>query len=139
MSQENVEIVRRWFEGFNMGEVSPELCDPEIEIRNWSGSLTAGPYRGHDGLRRWWKELHDPDVAVELRPFQVEEIIDVDAERVVVVQRMTGRARYTGIELDLMWGAVVTVRGGKIASAAGYPTPEEAKQAAGLASPPSPP
>jgi hypothetical protein len=33
MSQENVEIVRRWFDGFAVGEVSPEPCDPEIEIR----------------------------------------------------------------------------------------------------------
>src|SRR5215218_6270305 len=43
MSQENVEIVRRWFDGLNVREVSPELCDPEIEIRNWSGSLNPAP------------------------------------------------------------------------------------------------
>ena len=132
MSQENVEIVRRWFEGLNLGKPSPELCDPEVEIRNWSGSLTEGPYRGHDGLERWWRETHDPDVGVDLRLFQVEEIIDVGDERVVVVQRMTGRARYTGLELDQVWGAVVAVRRGKIASAFGYPTRDEALEAAGL-------
>ena len=51
---------------------------------------------------------------------------------------MTARARHTGIELDRMWGAVVTVRQGKIASYVGYPSPEEAKGAAGITPPPSP-
>ncbi|HZB05108.1 MAG TPA: hypothetical protein VE449_00855 [Thermoleophilaceae bacterium] len=69
-------------DGLNVREVSPELCDPEIEIRNWSESLNPGPYRGHDGLRRWWKEAHDTDVGVDVRLFQVEEIIDVGDERV---------------------------------------------------------
>ena len=60
MSQEDVEIVRRWFEGLNLGKPSPELCDSQIEIRNWAESPAPGPYRGHEGLQRWWKEVHDP-------------------------------------------------------------------------------
>jgi hypothetical protein len=28
VSAQDVELVRRWFEGFRAGEVSPELCDP---------------------------------------------------------------------------------------------------------------
>jgi hypothetical protein len=82
MSQENVEIVRRWFEGFATGELSPELCDPEIEIRNWANSPVPGPYRGHDGLRRRWKEVNDQDVAVDARLFQLQEVIEADEERV---------------------------------------------------------
>jgi ketosteroid isomerase-like protein len=136
MSAENVELVRRWFDGFAAGELSPELCDPEIEIRNWAESPAPGPYRGHEGLQRWWNDIHDRDAAADLSWFQVEEIIDVDHERVMVVQRATGHGRYTGLELDHLWAAVITIRGGKIAAAVGHSNPDEAKRAAGLPAPP---
>ncbi len=132
MSEENVELVRRWLEGLERGEVSPELCDPEIEIRNWAESPAPGPYHGYDGLHRWWRTVADPDIVVDPRPFQVEEMIDVGDDRVVVIQRLTGKARYSGIEFDEVWGAVITVRDGKIFSALGYASPEDAKRAAGL-------
>ena len=55
MSQENVEVVRRWFERLAAGDPAPEFCDPGIEIRNWAdmpppapttdtrGSMNGGP------------------------------------------------------------------------------------------------
>jgi hypothetical protein len=51
----------------------------------------------------------------------------------VTVQHIVGRFRLTGIELDHVWGAMVSVRRGKIASAIGYASPGRAKRAAGLA------
>jgi ketosteroid isomerase-like protein len=132
VSQEDVAIVRRWFDGFARGEVSPELCHPEIEIRNWAESPAPGPFRGHEGLRRWWATVNDPDIVVDPRPFEVVEMIDVGDGRIVVIQRFTAKARYSGLEIDERWGAVVTVGDGKILSAVGYPSPEEAKRAAGL-------
>ena len=132
MSQEIVDVVRRWFDRLDAGDPAPDLCSPDIEFRNWSESLTYGPYHGHDGLHRWWHEVHDPDVGTEIRLFRLEEIIEVDEVSVVTVQRAHARARFTGLEADYRWGAVISVRGGKIASALGYSTPEEAKRAAGL-------
>jgi hypothetical protein len=52
MSAENVELVRRWFKGLEHGELSPEICDPEIVIRNWDESPIRGPYHGHEGRFR---------------------------------------------------------------------------------------
>ncbi|MGH2960718.1 MAG: nuclear transport factor 2 family protein [Solirubrobacterales bacterium] len=130
VSAENVKLVRRWFEGFRVGEVSPDICDPEIEIRNWKESPSPGPYRGHEGLRRWWNDVED---AFEDMHFELVDAIDVGDERVVTVQRIVGRFRLTGIEVDHIWGAVVSVRQGKIASAVGYASPGRAKRAAGLA------
>lgn len=54
-----MELVRRWFDGLRIGEVSPELCHPEIEIRNWAESPNPGPYHGHPGLRRWGEATQD--------------------------------------------------------------------------------
>jgi len=132
MSAESVELVTGWFEGFERGEVSPELCDPEIVIRNWEGSPVRGPYRGHQGLRQWWADFADviEDVHMELK-----EAIDLDDGRVVTTQHLVGRFRLTGIEVDGPWGSIVTVREGKIVSATGYATPGQAKKAAGLPQP----
>jgi SnoaL-like domain len=36
------------------------LCDPEVEfISDWLQVEGGGPYRGHDGVRDWWKRLLD--------------------------------------------------------------------------------
>jgi ketosteroid isomerase-like protein len=129
VSEDDVRLVRRWFEGLRVGEVSPELCDPEIEIRNWAESPSPGPYHGHTGLQRWWDDTQD---AFEDMHFELVDVIDVGAGRVVTVQRIVGRFRLTGIELDHVWGAVVSVRDGRIASAAGHASPGRAKRAAGL-------
>jgi ketosteroid isomerase-like protein len=131
VSRENVETVRRWFERLAAGDPAPELCDPEIEIRNWSESPNPGPYRGHGGLDQWFREVNDPEAATEIQMFELKDATSIDDERVLTTQRAHGRARYTGVEADFLWSAIITVRQGRILSAFGYPTPEEAKEAAG--------
>jgi ketosteroid isomerase-like protein len=132
MSQANVDLVRRWFEGLERRELSPEICDEEILIRNWDESPIRGPYHGHEGLRRWWADF---DEAFENVHVKLKEAIAVDDDRVVTAQHVVGRFRLTGIEVDGPFGAIVTVRNGKIASAIGYASPGRAKKAAGLRRP----
>ena len=133
MSQENVELVQRWYERLNAGDPGAELCSEDVEIKNWAESPVPGPYHGPDGLHRWFRDVNDSDIGTDIQMFCLEELIEVDEERVVTVQRARGRARYTQIEMDHLWGAVIGIRDGKIASATGYATPVDAKQAAGLA------
>jgi ketosteroid isomerase-like protein len=132
MSEETVDVVRRWFDRLETGDPGVELCSPDIEIRNWSESPTPGPFHGHKGVRRWWRGVNDPDIGTDIQMFSLEEVIEVDEHRVVTVQRARGRGRSTGIEIDRPWGAVVTVGDGRVISAVGYATPDDAKQAAGL-------
>ena len=129
MSEGKLAPVRRWFDGLRNGDPLPEICHPEIEIRNWAESPAAGPYHGHDGVRLWWSDVQD---SFEHVRFELVDVIDAGDERVVTVQRLVGRFRLTGIDLDHTWGSVVTVRGGKIASAVGYSSPARAMRAAGL-------
>jgi ketosteroid isomerase-like protein len=63
---------------------------------------------------------------------ELRETIDIDDERVVTAQHVVGRFRLTGIKVDGPFGAIVTVRDGKILSAIGYASPGRAKKAAGL-------
>ncbi len=129
MSEPNAHVVRRWFEGFARGEVTPEICDHEIEIRNWSESPVPGPYNGHQGLHDWWQDLAD---AFDEIHFELTDLFDVDDEHVLTIQRLVGRFRLTGVDVDVPWGSVVRVRDGKIRSAVGYASPEQAKQAVGM-------
>lgn len=87
MPEENVEIVRRWYARLSAGDPAPELCDAEIEIRNWAESPVPGPYYGHDGVRKWWREVNDPDVGLEIRMFELEAVIEIDDERLLTTQR----------------------------------------------------
>jgi hypothetical protein len=47
VSERNVEVVRRWFRSLEDGHPAPELCDPDVEITNWTDFPIRGPYRGH--------------------------------------------------------------------------------------------
>ncbi len=127
-----MEIVRRWVARLRAGDPAPELCDPEIEIRNWAESPFPGPYYGHDGLRKWFRDVNDPDMGLDIQLFELEEIVEIDDGRVLTTQRATGRGRSSGLAVDQRWGGITGVRDGRIAFAFGYPTPEEAREAAGL-------
>jgi ketosteroid isomerase-like protein len=129
VKDENVDTIRRWFSALAEGDPAPELCDPEIEIRNWAESPIPGPYFGHDGLARWWSDVAD---AFEDVSMQLKDIEAIDDHRCLTVQRLVGRFRTTGIVVDGAWGAIVTVRRGKVLSAVGYATPRRARRAAGL-------
>ena len=128
-----MELVTRWFRGLERGSLSPELCHPEIEIRNWDESPVRGPYHGHEGLVQWWSDFAD---VIEDARFKLREVVDLEDGRVLTVNELAGKFRLTGIELEgAIWGSIITVRDGKIAGAMGYATAGRAKKAAGLKKP----
>ena len=132
MSQENQEIVRRWWKGFNEDGMPPlALCDEEIEIRNPPDFPVRGPFLGHEGVRRWRDEVFDIFDNARVEP---EEILDVhgDGTSVLMLLRATGTASHTGIEVDYEWAAVWTIRDGRVRHAQGYLNRGEAREAAGL-------
>jgi ketosteroid isomerase-like protein len=122
-----VEVVRRWFAELERGNPAPELCDPEIEIRNWDDAPITGPYFGHDGVRQWWADVAD---AIDDTHFELLKIEPIDATRCLTIQQLRGRFRLTGIEVDGAWAAIVTVRGDKVLKAQGYASPGRARKAA---------
>ena len=59
MSQENVELQHRVIDDFNRRDLDAYLAliDPEVEFTPYEVSVQGGdPYRGHDGVRNWWKD-----------------------------------------------------------------------------------
>ena len=100
MSQENVEVVRRSFQAFADGglDAMAEFWDPDIEWRAAEGAIDdAGEMHGPQAVRRYmqdWFDMFDDLTVV------AEELVDAGDDRVVAVQRVTGRAKVSGIETD---------------------------------------
>jgi ketosteroid isomerase-like protein len=61
-----------------------------------------------------------------------EELVDLGDDRVLAVQRATGRARASGVETELRYAVVYTVRDGKISGGREYIDRATALEAARL-------
>ena len=129
MSQENVEIVRCWFAAIAEGELASELWDADLIVDNIPEFPVTGPYRGYEGLQRWWDDLAE---VVEGARVQLDEATRLDDERVLTIQRLVGDMAYTRIPVDEPWAAIWIVRRGKLCRVSGYATRKHALEAAGL-------
>jgi ketosteroid isomerase-like protein len=131
MSRGNVETLRSFYEGLNTaGEAPAELFHPDVEIHMFEGSLLSGPYRGHDGLRRWQEDSFD--VLEDWRLLLDEVITGDDPDVMLVTNRFVGRARHTGLIADFPLTVVVRFRDGLIVRFEGYRERAEALAAVGF-------
>jgi len=132
MSQENVEIIRDAAAAFNRGDPDSwfESMADDIDYRAAEGALDdRGPILGKDALRAYvqdWLGTFD-----DFRSEPVE-LIDAGEDRVIAVLRISGRAKQSGVETDLTYAAIYTIRDGKIARGREYWTKEQALEAVGL-------
>ena len=130
MSQENVEIVRRIIEGWNGGDVESvlrEYAHPDCEATFLAGPQ-AGTHRGRDEILAATSDVtagFDAWISEPLEFFESED-------QVVVIVRNRLRPKGTDAEFEFRNGHIWTIRDGMILSLVGYPTPDEALEAAGL-------
>jgi len=133
MSQANVDVIRRGYEHFRAsGEMHGEITTPDFvwdmsKFRGWPEQQT---YEGVEGARsflRDWTEAWDD--------WKLEVVGLYDAgEQVVAVMRQQGRAKATGLNVDMTFAQVWTVRDGMQARMEMYADPAEAFEATGLKS-----
>ena len=124
MSQENVEIVRR----FLNAEVDEALtyADPGIV---WN-PVEELPTQGHDAVRAdvaHWKSAWDDYELI------LEEFADLGSDRVLATVRQRGRGKGSGIEIDARFYDLYTLRDGKIVRMDQFMERSEALEAVGLA------
>ena len=131
MSRENVEVVRTMVARFNRdGSLPEELFDPDIELFNSRESPLPGPYRGYQGLREWREGVFE---VIESGRYEIDDLVDVDEADLVIYRiRLLGRAKHTGIELDIGWTNLNWLRQGRIYRSQSFTNHEEALEAAGL-------
>jgi ketosteroid isomerase-like protein len=136
MSQENVEVVRRFIEALPRAQASddwqPVLAevDSDVEINDLDISLDTERYRGHDSVRKWigvWMESWESWTLedVQVRP--------VGEDRAVGLFLVRAKGKGSGIELSRRDALVCTLRAGKIGKATYYNDQQEALKAVGLA------
>ena len=120
MSQENVAVVGDYLSSFVDGgvEAMVEFMDEDVDWRAIEGAPDdVGEMHGREAMRRYFQDWVDMFDDITNVP---EEILDLGDDRVLAVQHVTGRAKGSGIETELRYAVVYTLRDGRIVRAREY-------------------
>jgi ketosteroid isomerase-like protein len=132
MSQENVEIVRDAFAAFDRGDIEAvlRLCAEDILITQPAELPGASAQqRGHRGVLEAFAIFPEQwdDYRVE-----VLKIAAAPASKVIALTRSRGRGRQSGVEVDMEFSFVFTLRDARISEWRLFVREDEALKAAGL-------
>jgi ketosteroid isomerase-like protein len=131
MSEEDVELVRRAYaHTLATGEVYAERSAPGLvwDMSRYEGWPEQQVYEGIDDanrfMRDWVGAWDDWELAIR-------DIYDAEG-KVVVIVHQRGRARTTGMALDMMFAQIWTIENGLFARMDMYSDPSAALEAVGL-------
>ena len=129
MSQENVEIVRRIYNGWSRGDfsVGTDLLAPDFEWHQHAEAVEPGSHRGA-AIGAAIKKIFDVYEDFRVEP---EEYLDA-GDKVMVMARNRATGKGSGVELDQRFAYVWTVRLGKLVDLEVYEDRRDALEAAGL-------
>jgi ketosteroid isomerase-like protein len=127
----DVELVESAFAAWNRGDLDAFAAHATEDIA-WlevSGRPEGAPVvrLGRERMRQSLESLFDVWESYHL---EVERLEDLGG-RVLAVVREVARGRASGVEVDGLWGYLITVKGGLIARIEAYRDAELALQAAG--------
>jgi ketosteroid isomerase-like protein len=128
MSEENVEALRRGYAAVNRGDLDGLLMNvqPDVEFTSLIAEAEGEIFHGHDGVRRWWKEVVLPLGGLYGEPEEVRDLGDT------VIARVAGTYRPRGVEVRQTVWHVVRFHDAKATSWRFCRTEDEALEAAGL-------
>jgi ketosteroid isomerase-like protein len=139
MSRENVELAKEGIaaiqDAYASDDIMPwrqqveKLFDPEVVLETGAEAFTEGEWRGYEGavgfvanqmevLKDMWMQAH--------------QYIDVDDDCLVVEITFGGRARHTGIPVELHPFHVLRLRNGKFVRWQVFLDRDQALEAAGV-------
>ena len=129
MSQEDVDIATRAIDAFNETDIDAfaALTTPDFE---WSPSMVAiegETYRGREGIERYFRSLDTSWEKFHIHRGEFRELGDV----VVMLGRLEGHGKGSGVPVDSALGMVFDFRGGAISRIRGFLAHAEALGAAG--------
>ena len=132
MSPENVEMAKRSMDALN-GRTLDAYDDLFTQDFEWFPALPStvegDGYRGLEGIEKYLGEMND---TWEKFHVTADEYRDLGG-RVLMLGRIEGRGRGSGVEVNAQLGAVWEFRDGRISRARVYPDHGEALRAVGLA------
>jgi ketosteroid isomerase-like protein len=130
MSQENVEIVKRAISAFNRRDLDglEELGTPDIEWITSMGAIEGETFRGREGgdayvarLSHAWEEFRT--IAEDIRDL---------GDRVLMLGRVEGRGKGSGVPVNMPLAQVCDFRDGKVCRIRSYLDHAAALKAVGL-------
>jgi ketosteroid isomerase-like protein len=130
MSQENLEIVQRFYQAWARDDLPgpTDLMDPAIEYVNPVGAVEPGTRRGRNEFIAAVEKTLEGWETWEMEPERFESVGD----EVAVVLRYKARGRGSGIEIHGRESALWTIRDGKVCRYAWFHEAAEALKAVGL-------
>jgi ketosteroid isomerase-like protein len=125
---ERIELARRLVELFNAGdrEELRRMMVDEPEIVPLRAALEGTVYRGPDATSQFWEAIDESWATVQMTTDEITE----HGERVLIVGRLRGTARETGMELDAPMAWVLTLEEAKVASIRAYVSIADGREAA---------
>jgi ketosteroid isomerase-like protein len=129
--ERSVELHRRIYRAFNAHDVDAliALCDPSIVIESVFGAVSGATYRGHDGVRKWQRDLEEAwgeDIRVE-----AEAYFDL-GDHALAFDTLHGRGRQSGAKVALPGAALTRWRAGQCVYFKAYAGRERALSELGL-------
>jgi ketosteroid isomerase-like protein len=132
MSQDNVDLVRSIYAAWEGGDFTgAEWADPEIEYVGLDGpdpGTSKGPAEMARSFRTWlsaWEEFR----------LEADEYRELDPDRVLVLDRSSGRGKVSGLNLGRIQsrGAwLFHIRDGRVTKMVRYMDRDRALEAVGL-------
>jgi ketosteroid isomerase-like protein len=130
MSQEDVDLIVRMYQrGREDAETFFAFCDPQIEWDMSRLTPDGRVYRGHAGVREFWRAWAGTWDDFE---FSIDKIVDAGGGEVVVRVNQAGTGRGSRVAVSFQFGQVWTVRDGTIVRHCAFPDFEQALAAVGL-------
>ena len=132
MSQENVEIAKRALDAFNRRDVDAfmEFTTSDFElVPAMAGAVDGSSITGREGLETLFGEV---------RHIWEEQLVIADefrdlGDRVLVLGRIVGRGRASGVPVETPAALIIDFRDGKMWRSRSYLDHGEALRVAGLA------
>ena len=122
-------LVRRFVDAYNSRQLEAqiELCDPEIELVPLRAVLEETIYRGHDGIRRFARDLAESwsEAHVELLELEVR------GEQALSVGCMRLKGRSSGAVTEVTGAAAWSMRDERLLRMAYHPTVPDARRELG--------
>jgi ketosteroid isomerase-like protein len=128
MSRENVEIVRAIYDDWLRGDMALDRLDPNVAIIESTTIPGAPSASGIDAVRRYMESF--ANYWAEIR-FEPQEYIEA-GDQVVVVARLVGRGKKSGVEVTRIWAYVWTIRAKRVLRIEAYADRAEALESVGL-------